>query len=203
MTCSSSCRRVKLRTRRSDTMNDSSEVSSRSEVLGPGEERGLRPLGANWRAEVQSRQGGGRPPGARGADAVNRHGVILSAGPPEGSPRFTSRSPALAHGAPPGRDPRPGRPALHELAQTLRARLAWETAELLRDRFAKIPERHRPHFTPAQRFRVLEIRSLLAWNAHETARLFLLCTNTVLNWENLGGHPNPATDGRLKTGHQE
>ena len=85
----------------------------------------------------------------------------------------------------------------------LRARLAWETAELLRDRFAKIPERHRPHFTPAQRFRVLEIRSLLAWNARETARLFLLCTNTVLNWENLGGHPNPATDGRLKTGHQE
>ena len=63
----------------------------------------------------------------------------------------------------------------------LRARLAWETAELLRDRFAKIPERHRPHFTPAQRFRVLEIRSLLAWNARETARLFRLCTKTVLN----------------------
>jgi len=58
----------------------------------------------------------------------------------------------------------------------LRARLAWETAELLRDRFAKIPDRHRPHFTPAQRFRVLEIRSLLAWNARETARLFLLST---------------------------
>ena len=51
-------------------MNDSSEVSSRSEVLGPGEERGLRPLGANWKAEVQSRQGGGRPPG-RGAQMLS------------------------------------------------------------------------------------------------------------------------------------
>jgi transposase InsO family protein len=76
-------------------------------------------------------------------------------------------------------------PLLHARLEEaeLRARLAWETAELLRDRFAKIPERHRPHFTPAQRFRVLEIRSLLAWNARETARLSLLSTNTVLNWE--------------------
>jgi len=110
VTCSSSCRRVKLRTPkvRHHERQLRGELPER-EVLGPGEERGLRPLGANWKAEVQSRQGGGRPPGARGADAVNRHGVILSAGPPEGSPRFTSRSPALAHGAPPGRDPRPGR----------------------------------------------------------------------------------------------
>lgn len=65
----------------------------------------------------------------------------------------------------------------------LRARLAWETAELLGARFAKIPEKHRPYFSPAQRFRVLEIRNLLAWNAHETARVFLLCSNTILNWE--------------------
>jgi hypothetical protein len=33
----------------------------------------------------------------------------------------------------------------------LRARLATETAELLAARFSKIPERHRPYFTPAQR----------------------------------------------------
>jgi len=65
----------------------------------------------------------------------------------------------------------------------LRARLAWETAELLGSRFAKIPEKHRPYFTPAQRFRILEIRNLLAWNAHETARAFLVCSNTILNWE--------------------
>ena len=65
----------------------------------------------------------------------------------------------------------------------LRARLAFETAEILGARFAKIPERHRPYFTPAQRFRILEIRHLLARSAQETARVFLLCPNTVLNWE--------------------
>ena len=65
----------------------------------------------------------------------------------------------------------------------MKARLAWEAAELLGSRFAKIPEKHRPYFTAAQRFRILEIRNLLAWNARETARIFLVCSNTILNWE--------------------
>jgi transposase InsO family protein len=65
----------------------------------------------------------------------------------------------------------------------LRARLASEAAELLAARFSRIPEGHRPYFTPAQRFRILEIRSLLAWSAVETARAFLVCPHTVLNWE--------------------
>jgi len=63
----------------------------------------------------------------------------------------------------------------------IKARLAWEAAEILAARFEKVPERHRPHFTPAQRFRILEIRSLLAWNAHQTARTFLLSANTLAN----------------------
>ncbi len=41
----------------------------------------------------------------------------------------------------------------------LRARLAWEALEILRARFDKIPERHRPYFTPGQRSRILEIKS--------------------------------------------
>jgi transposase InsO family protein len=65
----------------------------------------------------------------------------------------------------------------------LRARLAGETAEILGARFSKLPERHRPFFTPAQRFRILEMRSLLAWSAQEAARVFLVCPNTILNWE--------------------
>ena len=65
----------------------------------------------------------------------------------------------------------------------LRARLASEAAELLGARFSRIPEGHRPYFTPAQRFRILEIRSLLAWSAAETARAFLVCPHTILNWE--------------------
>jgi len=65
----------------------------------------------------------------------------------------------------------------------LRARLAGETAEILGVRFSKLPERHRPYFTPAQRFRILELKSLLAWSAQEAARVFLVCPNTILNWE--------------------
>jgi hypothetical protein len=65
----------------------------------------------------------------------------------------------------------------------LRARLARETAEILGARFGKLPERQRPYFTPAQRFRILEIRSLLAWSARDVARVFLVCPNTILNWE--------------------
>ncbi len=65
----------------------------------------------------------------------------------------------------------------------LRAHLAWEAAQILRARFAKIPEKRRPYFTPAARFRILEIKNLLVWNAADTAQFFLLCPNTIHNWE--------------------
>jgi transposase InsO family protein len=65
----------------------------------------------------------------------------------------------------------------------LRAHLAWEAANILRSRFTKIPEKRRPYFTPAARFRILEIKNLLAWNAADTAQFFLLCPNTIHNWE--------------------
>ena len=64
-----------------------------------------------------------------------------------------------------------------------RARLATEIAQLLRSRFERIPEGRKPYFTPAQRFRILEIKSLLGWSARDIAREFLLCTNTILNWQ--------------------
>lgn len=78
----------------------------------------------------------------------------------------------------------------------LRARLAVEAAELLAARFSKIPERHRPYFTPAQRFRILEIKSLLAWSAAQTAATFLVCTHTILNWERVAD-PESRTAGSL------
>ena len=80
------------------------------------------------------------------------------------------------------RDPLASLQARLEEAE-LRARLAWEAAEILRSRFAKIPEKNRPYFTPAARFRILELRNLLGWNAHDTAGVFLICPNTILNWE--------------------
>jgi hypothetical protein len=65
----------------------------------------------------------------------------------------------------------------------LQARLAWEIVEILSDRFRKIPERQRPHYSPAQRLRALEIRNLLGWSREISSRVFLVCPNTVSNWE--------------------
>jgi hypothetical protein len=65
----------------------------------------------------------------------------------------------------------------------LRARLGSERADMQAARFARLPEKHRPYFTPAQRFRILEMRTLLAWNLQETADAFLVYPNTILNWE--------------------
>jgi hypothetical protein len=65
----------------------------------------------------------------------------------------------------------------------LRARLAWEMVEILGAPFARIPEKNRPYYTPSQRFRITEIKNLLAWNAAHTAKAFLLCANTIRNWE--------------------
>jgi hypothetical protein len=65
----------------------------------------------------------------------------------------------------------------------LQARLAWEVAEILGARLRRIPERRRPYYSPAQRFRILEIRSLLGWSRDITAHAFMVCTNTISNWE--------------------
>jgi len=65
----------------------------------------------------------------------------------------------------------------------LRAKLAWEMIEIQNARFARLAERKRPHFTPAQRFRLAEIKNLLGWSAAQAARTFLVCPNTILNWE--------------------
>jgi len=65
----------------------------------------------------------------------------------------------------------------------LKARLANEVAEILAARFGRIPERKRPHYSPSQRFRILEIKSLLGWSARQAAEAFLVCPNTIHNWE--------------------
>jgi putative transposase len=53
----------------------------------------------------------------------------------------------------------------------------------VRERFAKIPDKHRPYYSPHCRFAILEIKNLLGWSALQTATVFLVCPNTVLNWE--------------------
>ncbi len=65
----------------------------------------------------------------------------------------------------------------------LKAQLAWEALQIVLARLAKIPERHRPYYSPAQRFRIVEIKRLLGWTREEAAGTFLVCQNTISNWE--------------------
>ncbi|MGE0452393.1 MAG: DDE-type integrase/transposase/recombinase [Vicinamibacteria bacterium] len=65
----------------------------------------------------------------------------------------------------------------------LNARLAWQIVEILAARFGKIPECQRPYYSPSQRFAILELKSLLGWSREQAARVFLLCPNTLSNWE--------------------
>jgi transposase InsO family protein len=80
------------------------------------------------------------------------------------------------------KDPLLGLQSRLEQAQ-LDARLAWEIVEVLATRFAKIPERRRPHYSPSLRFRILELKNLLGWSREISARVFLLSANTLTNWE--------------------
>ncbi len=61
--------------------------------------------------------------------------------------------------------------------------IAWRVVGLLHARLAKVPDRHRPHYAPAARFEILEIRNLLGWNQHRAAIQFLVSDNTISNWE--------------------
>jgi transposase InsO family protein len=79
-------------------------------------------------------------------------------------------------------DPLLGLQSRLEQAQ-LDARLAWEIVEILATRFSKIPERRRPHYSPAVRFRILELKNFLGWSRDISARVFLLSPNTLTNWE--------------------
>jgi len=63
------------------------------------------------------------------------------------------------------------------------ANVAWRVVARLHARLKKVPERRRPHYSPAARFEVLEIRSLMAWNQERAADQFLVVANTVSNWE--------------------
>ena len=82
--------------------------------------------------------------------------------------------------------------------QSLLARILAEVADMLGSRFDKLPERKRPHYTPHQRWRILEIRRLLAFSAEETAALFLVATGTILRWElEAGREPDKDTVGSL------
>ena len=69
-----------------------------------------------------------------------------------------------------------------------------EAAEILGKRWDRVPDRHRPHYTPEQRFRILQIKSLLGLSQREAAKLFRVSTETIGRWdvEALSGHEENA-----------
>src|SRR5450830_998451 len=62
-------------------------------------------------------------------------------------------------------------------------RMTREAAAILGARWDKVPERHRPHYEPEQRFRILRIRSFLGLSQRETAEMFRVSTETIARWE--------------------
>src|ERR1039457_5584475 len=62
-------------------------------------------------------------------------------------------------------------------------RMTREAAGILGARWDKVPERHRPHYAPEQRFRILRIRSFLGLSQRETAVMFRVSTETIARWE--------------------
>jgi transposase InsO family protein len=82
--------------------------------------------------------------------------------------------------------------------QSLHAGLWREAVEILASRWDKLPERQRPHFSPEARFRILRIKTLLAWSADETASTFRVSTGTILRWQHEAlGTPERKTVGSL------
>src|SRR5450830_1563123 len=62
-------------------------------------------------------------------------------------------------------------------------RMTREAAAILGARWDKVPERHRPHYPPEERFRILRIRSFLGLSQRETAEMFRVSAETVARWE--------------------
>ncbi len=80
----------------------------------------------------------------------------------------------------------------------LLARCYEAVSRILSERWQKIPERRRPHYTPHLRFQILELKSLLGLSQKETAQLFAISRNTVARWEQeVAANPEQKTVGSL------
>jgi len=65
----------------------------------------------------------------------------------------------------------------------LLASLLREGCDILASRWDKIPDKHRPQYTPEQRYRILRLKSVLALGKNETARRFRVSPETIGRWE--------------------
>lgn len=68
-------------------------------------------------------------------------------------------------------------------AQAVLLRLHEELRDIVAARWDKVPARHRPHYTPEQRFRILRAKELLALSRSEVARIVRVEPDTIAHWE--------------------
>jgi transposase InsO family protein len=73
-----------------------------------------------------------------------------------------------------------------------------DAAEILNERWERMPVHRRPHYTPELRFRILRIKQVMGLSCEETGRRFGVAAWTVGRWEkDLLGDPSKKTIGKL------
>ena len=77
-----------------------------------------------------------------------------------------------------------GRKRLHAQLDQATAEIELLREELLiKDgRWARSRSKRRPHYSPVQRMRILQLRAARGWNLEKTARVFLVDLQTLLHW---------------------
>jgi transposase InsO family protein len=83
-----------------------------------------------------------------------------------------------------------GRELATSVSGTVLVHAQREIIELLGARLDKLPPRQRPHYTPVQRFRIIQIKSLLGLAQDEIAQLVRVSVATIAGWET---NANPAS----------
>jgi transposase-like protein len=54
--------------------------------------------------------------------------------------------------------------------------------EIKDGRWGRLPSRRRPHFTPIQRMRILQIKASRGWSCEQAARAFMIDEQTMRSW---------------------
>jgi transposase-like protein len=57
-----------------------------------------------------------------------------------------------------------------------------EELEIKDARWSRLPSRRRPHFTPTQRMRILQLKAARGWSCEQAARAFLIDEQTMRSW---------------------
>ena len=79
-------------------------------------------------------------------------------------------------------------------ANTILVHLLRDAVDLLGARIDKLPARRRPHFTPVQRFRILQLMQLAGLSLEEASKLFRVSVATLCDWR-ASANPDTRTVG--------